>query len=321
MAVAPAAGAGAGVALLDTVVLWLVVIALAVLWFQIIRKVLIRIADIRILRPHPFGWLHGPISTVDRWIRGVQEGCERAVTWTLHEIMWSVSTGYKQTRDLAGATFQLHEWVMHHTTRHAGAQTGQSISPRIKTLEREYKGIDHRVDELERHEHAKRGVGAAAGAVDTKTFDRYRHGINDRISKLEREYQGIEHGQTHVGTKTGTKTGAKTATKPRAVPRAHTPTRHWADIFTRAGLAALGVALLARIGAGWVRCTNMRRVGRRICGVNPSWIDEFLAATLLIVGVQSYRDFVKEAQAGFELGLEGLEVFIAEYKDLASKVK
>jgi hypothetical protein len=80
--------------------------------------------------------------------------------------------------------------------------------------------------------------------------------------------------------------------------------------------AGVGVALLTKaltkLGVNYIRCDRNKALGRGICKTDPSWVTEFLAGATLLVAAESFHEFVEEAQAGYELGIEGLKLFIKE---------
>lgn len=65
-----------------------------------------------------------------------------------------------------------------------------------------------------------------------------------------------------------------------------------------AALAAAVVSTLARVGAGWIRCSKVKKLGRNVCGMDDSLLDSLLADTLLIVGTISLVEFAEGLQAG-----------------------
>src|SRR6266576_4981839 len=54
---------------------------------------------------------------------------------------------------------------------------------------------------------------------------------------------------------------------------------------------ALLVTALGRLHIGWLRCANVGRVGRRICGMTPRWLEALLAASTAILGTISLVAF------------------------------
>lgn len=264
LAVAPALPV---ISTLGAVLAFCLAVALTVLWVQILRGPLVHLAAVRVARWHPFGWLNAVVHNVDRWLDATVKGTERGVTWSFHALMVAYSTTSSVIADLAQATWQAVEWERRHTTRHVGAKTGQSISPRLGKLEKEWRGIDQRLDQIEHRERAQRAAGAAAATISHASL---QHGI-DRLRKaigqILEDLRGIEHANTHAGAKAKPGTKAIPRTKPRAVPRTRAPAHHWTDVFTKAAAATLVIAAFARLGLSWLRCPALSRVGRKIgCG-------------------------------------------------------
>jgi len=95
--------------------------------------------------------------------------------------------------------------------------------------------------------------------------------------------------------------------------------RLWRWTRTHGRQAATGVAIgalvfaLGRIGAGWVRCSNVRRLGRTVCGMDHDLLESLLADTLAIVGTVSLVEFIRDAQAVEGVALDALGGFIREF--------
>jgi hypothetical protein len=296
LAAAGAAPLLPAISTLGAVLAFALAFALSVMWFQILRGPLVRLAKVGILHVHPFGWLNAVVSNVDHWINATVAGTERAVTWSLHALMLCIATGAKLTEDAARATWQGQDWLRRHTARHAGAQTGQSIDPRLKKLEQEFRGIEAQLAQLEKAAHAQGAVGAAAPTINLAHL---QHGI-DRLAKqvgqLAHEVDAVEHAQAHAGAKAKPGTQAIPRTKPRAVPRTKPATRHWSDILTKLGATALVVAALGRMGLGWLRCPSLLRMGKRIgCG-GFGWLEGFFATAFEAMVVLDLCKFALAAQ-------------------------
>lgn len=63
-----------------------------------------------------------------------------------------------------------------------------------------------------------------------------------------------------------------------------------------AALVGVGAYALAKIGLTWIRCGRVSKVGKRICGMNDSALDNLLASTVLIVGTVSLVEFARGMQ-------------------------
>lgn len=65
---------------------------------------------------------------------------------------------------------------------------------------------------------------------------------------------------------------------------------------TAANAAAIVAAALGRLGLGWTRCQNTRRLGKNVCGMDPSLVDSLIADTLLVLGTVSLIEFAEGMQ-------------------------
>lgn len=58
-------------------------------------------------------------------------------------------------------------------------------------------------------------------------------------------------------------------------------------------LAILVAKVLEKMGGNFIRCSNTKHLGRRVCGMDRSALDTLLAGTVLIVGTVSLVEFAK----------------------------
>ncbi len=80
---------------------------------------------------------------------------------------------------------------------------------------------------------------------------------------------------------------------------------------TGAAIGALTFAL-GKLGAGWLRCSNWRRAGKQICGMDANYLDALLAGTVAIVGTISIVEFAKELQVIAPEVVDGVRAVIRE---------
>ncbi len=81
-----------------------------------------------------------------------------------------------------------------------------------------------------------------------------------------------------------------------------------------AGAVGLVAIALAKLGMTWARCSNVRRLGRGVCRMDGSFIEDLLAGTLLVVGGISIVEFSKELQTIMGDAEAGIRGFIRETK-------
>lgn len=53
---------------------------------------------------------------------------------------------------------------------------------------------------------------------------------------------------------------------------------------------------LSRLGASWIRCSNWKRAGKQVCGMDANLLESLLVDTLAIVGTLSLVELAKELQ-------------------------
>lgn len=82
--------------------------------------------------------------------------------------------------------------------------------------------------------------------------------------------------------------------------------------------AAVGVvaAVLGKLGMGWLRCDSVQKTAQRLCGMNPSLLDNLLLGTLVLGGGFSIVQLAKDLLAveteivdGVKLGIRELRPF------------
>jgi hypothetical protein len=78
------------------------------------------------------------------------------------------------------------------------------------------------------------------------------------------------------------------------------------------GAGALAGALaiaLGRLGVGWVRCSNVSRVGKSVCGMDSQLLESLLADALIVAGTLSLVEFAEEMQGVTELAVRPVAAF------------
>lgn len=81
-----------------------------------------------------------------------------------------------------------------------------------------------------------------------------------------------------------------------------------------AGGVAVGALALAlgKLGIGWGRCSNVNKVGKTLCGVNPDLLDSLLAGTALVLGSISIVELAKACQEITGACEDGVSFFVRE---------
>lgn len=79
------------------------------------------------------------------------------------------------------------------------------------------------------------------------------------------------------------------------------------------GVGALAYAL-GRLGMSWARCSNVGKVGRRVCGMDNNLLESLLAGSVLVTSSISIVDLAKAAQEITGACEDGVRFFVREIK-------
>jgi hypothetical protein len=232
----------------------------------------------------PFGFLLGLNETIIKYLGEAAAASENAMAYAFHRMVGSIIWTGQEIAGLATDTYNAIRHVEHTAVTHVTKVIRQTVVKPIHTTVTVTKGIGASVAKqltarVKALEHKVARLTHAAGHAIATPFP--------RIGQLERSVKGQ----------------AKRITK-----------------LEKLLAAGVGVALLTKaltkVGVNYIRCDRNKQLGKGICKTDPSWVTEFLAGSILLLGTTSFHDFVEEAQEGFNLGLEGLQLFIREFQSL-----
>jgi hypothetical protein len=126
-------------------------------------------------------------------------------------------------------------------------------------------------------------VGATAGAL---ALPGYVIHLPGRVGRLERDWSGLK-------------------ARLRRLEHAAGAT----------GAVALFVAALSRLGLHWLRCRNVSKVGRAVCGTDTGLLTSLLGDALLIASAVSVVEFARELLAIEDEALVIAHRIIREFPD------
>jgi hypothetical protein len=228
----------------------------------------------------PFGFLLGLNETIIKYLGDAAAASENAMAYAFHRMVGSIIWTGQEIAGLATDTYNAvrgsAQTVTHTVSRTLDAKTQalvRKLTVAVGAIQHvAIPGLRHRVDALA---HKVARLSHAAGHAIANPFP--------RIGRIEKDLKGQ----------------AKRLGK-----------------LEKLLAAGVGVALLTKaltkIGVNYIRCDRNKQFGKGVCSTSPEWISEFLAGSILLLGTTSFVDFVKEAQDGYELGIEGLKLFIRE---------
>lgn len=156
-------------------------------------------------------------------------------------------------------------------------------------------------------------------ATQTRTNTRVIHDVTrvttherDRVNTITTRVQAIPADVLMPGVLGGLRG------RVRAVEDELTSLWNRVGISARTAVEGVGVGALAyalgRLGMTWARCSNVGKVGRRVCGMDNNLLESLLAGSVLVTSSISIVDLAKAAQEITGACEDGVRFFVREIK-------
>jgi hypothetical protein len=267
--VAPLAPAGAwAVAALSACIVFVVCSGLSAAWAKSFGAFLQWLGNLGIsfsakivrVNVHPFGYAH----TIDRKVRNylwsAQAGSERAMVYALNQSATFFWMAIDTTARLAEDVYDGMSALWHHATKTVPKTIAQV---NLKPLQRQIAHERARVASLTRTINAdlaqlRHRVAAIAGDVAIPF---------PRIGRIERE-------------------AANQAKRLKKLEK----------LLGAAGAAGLVLVALRKLKLTWIRCPNVGRFGRHLCGMPSVLMDALLAGLTLVIATEGLVPFARQVQ-------------------------
>jgi hypothetical protein len=197
------------------------------------------------------------------WLSGLFQWADLAVTNALEWPLW---------------LWRVQRWLLFTELPHLLKQVPHAIAGTVTHIVTQVRTVERTVVKLPKLSKA------AAKALVAAAVATYVHPFLADLQWLRRHFHAL------------------TAVLPRALPIPQVPAfpnvwKRLKALEKKIGVpVALGVVAVAisRLGLGWTRCNNVRRIGKQLCGLNPSLLDELLLDSVAIFSLLSVVEFAKE---------------------------
>jgi len=268
--------AGEGAASLFTLLLWGIALSLLIIWRHTLGALFVWVADeldkaaVRVLG-HTIHFL-GPVASALR-------AADHAIQVALSE----TATGAEK------ATLYLFNQAVHllvltgHTIWQLGYRMGEALQGLVHTT------IPRLVDV---------GTHALSRAVHRVALT-VAHVEQTLTHKIARSVAVLEHALAHdfgIARRGIDVLERDLAHAEKRVGRLAGRLSRVEKLLGLAAFAGLLVRALERLGLKWLRCGNVNKVGKQLCGMNPSLLESLLADALLIGGTLSLVALAEEMQ-------------------------
>jgi hypothetical protein len=255
---------------------------------------------------HPLDFLAGAITAIDSEINAVLSAAVLNTQHAWEKILNITATLLHDTfRNVAEMGEAVERAFRHATTILLPSKILERTIPLTKSI----AGLRREVADL-----VKSGVHATNTITHVVTHD-----IPTVITKVERVTIATTKTVVETSPRIATKVATEVAEAPTVALRAATHAiagvlprvdtldrefpslkkwveRHTKDL-TIAGLASLLIGgVLAKVGMNWLRCANVGKAGRAICGMNTNALEALLGGLIAIFGTIGLVTFAKDVQ-------------------------
>jgi hypothetical protein len=242
------------------------------------------IIDVSVLGRHPLGhvagWLRAQAKNIDHLLAEGVTASERGAVVLfklfLNTQLWIAS----EIANLATDTWHAVRGVEHATVTKVTKVVTHTVVKPITTTVTIVKGTS---------------------AAVTKQLNAQAHALGARVTRLE-----------HALGRTVASPFPRIGHLEREVANQAKRLKKAEKALAAGASAALVLTALKRLGIGWVRCGNVTKVGKRLCGLDPGLFEALLGATVLLTSGISLRDLARELEEPTKIARDGLRALIDE---------
>ena len=264
--------------------------------------------------PGVSSWAKGPLHKIEqKLISKMSEaatGVEAAVAWSWHVLASTTAQLAHEIAHVASAgeriawyvTTRYPVKVLHAIGKRVGGET-IVIRKTVTVIQRAARATARELSHPESGVIAEGvKIGTRAIAAELAAAERW---INTRGRWLNREITvDIPHDLAHLRE--------RDLSLGRGYEYLRDLLRRHERLLGAGALTAATAFALSKLGGWWIRCDNWRNIGRRVCGMNPSLLEDLLAGTVLVVGGISIEAFARELQTLMGDAEAGIRGFIRE---------
>jgi len=219
------------------------------------------------------------VQKITNALGAAEREVDSAIGWTWHNMSTLIRWTMREIEQLAYASVVAAVAMRLHISRRQAAKLIQAFLHPIRTLQ----WIERQLLNKLRHETivVRQAVGTA---------------VLPRLGTVEGEL-------AHVIEWDIPRLRARERALARRVERLWKWVRaHEKIVVSTAFVGAVSVAL-ARLGGGWIRCKNWRRIGRHVCGLPATLIEDLLGLALgfeLLVDPEEIAKVALDVESAFE---------------------
>jgi hypothetical protein len=276
-------------AALGAVVEACVMLALIYVWIHtgglVVNWIDQNVAGISVLGVHPLSFLHGPLQAFNNdaqdsyyfWLNAAQASWNQWVKQTatlISDVTYSANYWMQQTESA------LHYLVRWKIPEFVGAVT-DPLAFAIRELEKAGRAVTHEVTHVVKPyiNDITKDITRTVTRVEKVTTTVYKTTTKSVAIDLPKVWHGIDTAERDA-SKAWER--ANEAVKKLSIP---------------AVLGLVAASVFEGLKLGWLRCSNVNRVGRFLCGFDRALLDALLLGLAAWLGTIGIEAFAKDVQA------------------------
>lgn len=213
---------------------------------------------------HPFGFLNTIVANVEAWTANGMKASERGLTYSINQLIDTAGLLIGLPVGIALVLYELAHYVGHLAVKTVTRVEHTTVIKKITTVAKTASAVtrtqfDHLTARVRALEHRTVHVAKSVAGTVANPFPRIRT---------------VEHDLTKLGKR------VKSVEKQLAVGVG----------------AALLVRTLTKLGLGWLRCGNVKKAGKSVCGMNPGLLESLLLDAALLTVTFDLEQFARELQ-------------------------
>lgn len=276
-----------------------------------------------------FGSVGGVLAKIP-WVSHVVTGPVHAIESRLTSALGSAVAGIESKIGAYFHTLAFEVTQLGHTIRET-AETVAALAVALGTLTdpAEVKKlwqslVGSEKATLGRVQHAQATASKALAQQRANSRTQAQSAAHIAVEPVRRELRAVEHTLTakvgaleHDITDVLTPDIAGLRARTRSIAdsamRAYEWARgHWRVASVGAAAAVVAVAL-GRLNLSWIRCRNVEKAGRGVCGMDAGLLESLLAGAVLATGPISIVELAEACQGVVGFASEATEWFVAEF--------
>lgn len=252
-----------------------------------------------------FAFVATALDGLDNHIREYLASAIRNLEWSWHKLVhWNAYAW----QELSGAVADVAEGTERSLAHLVKVKIGQVVDALIATVLHRLAAAEAEIEVLKGRVDPRIGEAVRAAERAEKTAASAVAAIEADAAAIPGLVSGAEQGAlSKIRQVKGSLAAALAAAIATTIPRIRGVEREAGALKTRVGqiartLTPAGIAglvagaVIAHLRLGWLKCSNVDRTARALCGLDHDLLDAVLLGTTAIVGTVGLVEFAKAVQ-------------------------